>query len=183
MLIATQQITLGIWAVAGLLVIFGFFANALGLQINLTPSMPVGLYQAQTKPVDQPIQRGALVLVCPPDTPALQLALNRNYIGAGSCPNHSQPLLKTVAAVAGDAIELTAKGVRINQTWLPQSAIQKIDSAGRPLPHMPLGRYPVRIGEVWLISTHTSQSFDSRYFGPIQEARITTTVTPLWTGD
>lgn len=183
MLISTKQAALGLWAVVGLIILFGFLANTLGLRINLTPSMPMGLYQAQTRVLDQPIQRGALVLVCPPNTPALQLAMNRNYIGAGSCPNHSQPLLKPVVAVAGDTVELTAQGIRINQIFLPNSSIQKTDSTGRPLPHLPFGRYRVRAGEVWLIATHSPQSFDSRYFGPIQETRITATVTSVWTGD
>lgn len=183
MLISTKHLTLGVWAVAGLIILLGFMANALDLRINLTPSMPMGLYQAQARLSGQPLQRGALVLVCPPDTPALQLAINRHYIGAGSCPNHSQPLLKPVAAVAGDTVTLASKGIRINQTWLPNSSIQKTDSAGRPLPHWPYGRYSVPPGEFWLLSTHSPNSFDSRYFGPIRQTGITATVTPIWTGD
>lgn len=183
MLISSKHLALGVWTVAGLMILLGVLAHTLGLHINLTPSMPVGLYQAQARLLDQPLQRGALVLICPPDTPALQLALNRHYIGAGSCPTHSQPLLKPVAAIAGDTIELTANGVWINQTWLPNSAIQKTDSTGRPLPHWSYGLYTVQTGEFWLLSTHSPKSFDSRYFGPVQETRITATVTPLWTGD
>ena len=183
MLIATKHVAISIWAVAALIILLGFLAHALGLHINLTPSMPVGLYQAHARHLDQPLPRGALVLVCPPDTPTQQLAQNRPYIGAGSSPHQSQPLLKPVAAVAGDTVELTKKGIRINQIVLPNSQVATQDSAGRPLPHWPDGRYAVRSGDVWLLSTHSPNSYDSRYFGPIQETRITNTVAPLWTGD
>jgi conjugative transfer signal peptidase TraF len=166
---------------AGAILAMGALANALGLRINLTASMPVGLYHAQARTAGS-LQRDTLVLICPPDTPAFQLALKRNYIGAGSCPNHSQPLLKPVAAVPGDTVTLSPQGVRVNRTWLPHSPILSKDSAGRPLSHWPFGQYAVRSGEVWLLSTHSRQSYDSRYFGPMDEAQITTTVTPLWTG-
>ncbi len=166
---------------AGVILALGYLATALGLCINLTPSMPVGLYLTHTGP-NHPLQRGTLVLLCPLETPAFRLAMNRNYIGAGSCPNQSSPLLKPVAAVAGDTVTLSPQGVQVNQTWLPQSKIFNYDSAERPLPHWPYGLYTVHSGEVWLFSTHSLQSYDSRYFGPIDEARITTSVTPLWTG-
>lgn len=177
-----KKMVMGLWAVAGVIVAAGVLANALGLRINFTPSMPVGIYWAQVRST-QPLQRGALVLFCPPATPAFQIALARGYIAPGSCPHHSQALLKPVAAVAGDTVTLTPRGVQVNQSWLSQSPVFSKDSAGRPLPHPPFRRYTVRSGEVWLLSTHSLKSYDSRYFGPIDETQLTTTVTPLWTGD
>lgn len=49
MLIATKHVAISIWAVAALIILLGVLAHALGLHINLTPSMPVGLYQAQAR--------------------------------------------------------------------------------------------------------------------------------------
>jgi conjugative transfer signal peptidase TraF len=181
-MLTDKKMVMGLWTVAGVILAAGMLANALGLRINLTPSMPVGLYWAQIRST-QPLQRDALVLFCPPATRAFQLALSRGYIAPGSCPNHSQALLKPVAAVAGDTVTLTPQGVRVNQTWLSQIPIFSKDSAGRPLPRPPFGQYTVRSGEVWLLSTHSPKSYDSRYFGPIVETRITATATPLWTGE
>ena len=74
-------------------------ASALGVRINTTPSMPVGLWVVSGKSAS----RGAIVLACLTG-PAATEGKARGYVGPGSCPDHAEPLVKPVAAVAGDVV-------------------------------------------------------------------------------
>ena len=43
------------------------------------------------------------------------------------------------------------------------------------------GAYPVAPKEVWLLSGHDPRSFDSRYFGPVPEAKSVQGIArPVW---
>src|SRR2546427_11860783 len=78
-----------------------------GLRLNLTGSLPVGLYLAsRAVPV-----RGAIVLACLP--PALAaFARDRGYVPrGGGCPVDILPLGKPVLAVAGGTGTVTSSGV------------------------------------------------------------------------
>jgi conjugative transfer signal peptidase TraF len=154
-------------------------AEQAGLCMNRTVSMPTGFYWSQPRPAT--LQRNVLVLFCPPDTPLFRLAQARHYVTRGHCPYGSQSLLKPVAAVSGDTVRLTAIGIERNGMPIPNSKPMTHDSGGRPLPHFQFGRYRVQPGEVWLVSSYSSKSFDSRYFGPVATRNITRTVTPLFT--
>ena len=57
-------------------------AHQVGLRLNTTRSIPLGLYLIS----NEPIQTGAYVLWCPPQRPEFNLAKERGYIGAGFCP-------------------------------------------------------------------------------------------------
>jgi type IV secretory pathway protease TraF len=41
------------------------------------------------------------------------------------------------------------------------------------------GRYIVGSGEIWLVSSYSPRSFDSRYFGPVKVGRVVATVRPV----
>ena len=56
----------------------------------------------------------------------------------------------------------------VNGRLLPNTAPLVTDTAGRPLSHWPFGRYVVAPGTVWVASSYSSRSFDSRYFGPVE---------------
>jgi type IV secretory pathway protease TraF len=45
---------------------------------------------------------------------------------------------------------------------------------------VPDGRYVIPPGEVWLVSTFSPRSWDSRYFGPVPASAIVSALTPLW---
>ena len=132
------------------------------VRLNVSPSVPVGLYRT----VDEPVARGVLVVACVPPA-AARLARERGYLGEGSCPGGTQAVLKRVGALPGDLVGLEPSGVVVNGTRLPDSAPAVSDSRGRPLPHAPWGRTVVAPGEVWLIGVETTRSWDSRYFGPV----------------
>jgi conjugative transfer signal peptidase TraF len=143
-----------------------------GIYVNLTPSLPIGLYVAD--------ERGQFASFCPPDTDFISAV--RGYRPKGSCPDGAAPLLKPVVASGTDIVELSAKGISINGSEpLPNSAPRAQDTAGRSLEHYPYGFYPYVHGRVWVVSSHNPRSFDSRYFGPIPVASIKRHLRPLFT--
>jgi conjugative transfer signal peptidase TraF len=149
---------------------------ALGLRLNDSESMPRGFWWAQH--FDGTVRRGNVVLVCLPNTP-----VTARYVDPGWCPDGLKPLLKTVAAVAGDTVELTAEGVVVNGVKLANTAPLQRDGVGRTLTAWPFGVYHVDTGEVWLLSDHSARSFDSRYVGPVDVQLITARAVPLLTWD
>jgi conjugative transfer signal peptidase TraF len=151
-------------------------AQAEGIWINTTDSMPMGLWRATPT---HGTQRGDVVLLCLPNTPTVQLGQSRGYIAPGPCPTGQEIVLKPVAAAAGDLVDITSTGVRVNGTPIPNSGQLVHDSAGRPMPRMAAGEYRVPPGELWLVSGHNPRSFDSRYFGPVPAALVRTSVRPL----
>src|SRR5258708_39776671 len=74
-----------------------------GLRLNLTGSLPVGLYvAARAAPV-----RGALVLVCLPSEVAA-FARARGYVPrGGACPGGIVPIGKPIVAMPGDTVTVT----------------------------------------------------------------------------
>lgn len=144
-------------------------AYAAGYRINLTPSMPVGVWHVSG---DGHFGRGDVVWVCPPNTSPIREAHRFGFIPSGLCPSGFSPLLKPVVAVEGDAVTLSAEGLIVNGSLVPNSAPARMNARGQFLPRLRLGSYVVRPGEVWLISSYNPASFDSRYFGPVSAALV-----------
>lgn len=144
----------------------------LDIRINISPSLPIGLYG--------PTSAGAVQIVefCPPE-PYAGLAVHRGYRTAGSCPDRATPLLKPVAAREGDWVEVKQAGVVVNGRLLPNSAPSVADTAGRPLPVLRIDPTRVEPGRVWVLSSYSARSFDSRYFGPISLTSIRATLRPV----
>lgn len=149
-----------------------------GLRVNMTPSMPRGLWQVS--PIQGSIARGAVVSLCPPDNDVFRKAMRRGYITSGVCPGGYEPLLKPVAAISGDVVSVTAAGIAVNGISVANTAALAQDSAGRTLQPLPPGLYRVSPGEVWVLSGHNPRSFDSRYFGALPAANIAGIARPLW---
>ena len=150
-------------------------APAVRLRLNLSPSLPRGLYRLLPAGALAP---GQLVLACPPADFA-RLARARGYLPPGPCPGGSQPLGKLLLAVAGDRLHVAPGGITLDGIVLPSTASAATDRAGRPLPHW-AGSHRVAPGTLWLISPHP-RSLDSRYFGPVASARILGRLQPLAT--
>lgn len=150
--------------------------HAAGWRVNASPSVPVGLWL-----LEQPasIGRGQVVAICPPAEPPFVEARARRYFADGDCPSGAEPLLKPIAAVAGDTVEVTGGAVVVNGQALANSAPLAADGAGRPMPAV-LGIHQVPAGMVWVVSSHHAASFDSRYFGPLPESAIQAAARPLW---
>jgi conjugative transfer signal peptidase TraF len=148
-----------------------------GLRINATASMPRGLWRVQAR---EPIERGEIVTVCPPDQADIREAAHRGYIPSGDCPGGYEPLVKPVAAIAGDLVAVTPQGIAVDGNPVAGTEALAEDEARRPLHPIPIGAYRVEPGEVWLLSGHDPRSFDSRYFGPVPTANMTGVAHLLW---
>jgi conjugative transfer signal peptidase TraF len=149
-------------------------AYALRLRLNLSPSLPLGLYRK----VEEPIARRSLVLACPPE-PAARLALLRGYLPAGACPGGTAPLGKIVLALEGDEIDLRGDGIAVNGRPVPRSRLATLDSRGRPLPRQVRRPARLRRGEIFLFSPFDDRSFDSRYFGPVPQEAVLGVIAPV----
>jgi conjugative transfer signal peptidase TraF len=142
-------------------------ARVAGVWINLSPSLPIGIYRT----VRQPPSRGATVVVCLPDSIGA-LARKRGYLARGDCPGNAEPLGKTIAAVAGDTVDVTADGVWINGRIESGSRPIARDGRGRRLVSWQGGPLTLTRGQVFLLATASQRSFDSRYFGPVSVADV-----------
>jgi conjugative transfer signal peptidase TraF len=137
-----------------------------GLRVNLTPSYPLGLWRIE--PLARAVAAGDRIFICPPPDPAFVLARERGYLGRGLCPGGFAPLIKMVAAVAGQHVVIDGD-VAIDGMHLPHSSVRLADGKGRALPTATGGIVPV--GQLFLFSEFPG-SYDSRYFGSVQEAAV-----------
>lgn len=164
-----RAIVLRVFAAVGvglvILAAAAFGYRELGFRHNLSPSSPPGLYRIHSGP----LSRGSYAVVC---SPPHARALVDPYLAPGiACPGFRQDLIKTLAAVPGDLVTLTAEGVSVNGgAPIPHSAPRATDSAGRPLPsYRWSGALPP--DHYWLGSI-TPTALDSRYFGPVHRDHI-----------
>lgn len=164
------------WCFCGLFALLAA-SSMMGLRLNLTGSMPVGIYVVAR---DVPT-RGSIVLVClSPDI--ADMARDRGYLShGGSCPGDVAPVGKPVLAVPGDTIVATTTGLILNGVPVKNSKPFLSDRKGRPLPRLPTGRYGVGAVELWLLSAYSPFSFDSRYFGAVKAKQVRAHVRALWT--
>lgn len=163
-------------ASAGLLVLAAI-CGAVGLRINDSKSIPLGIYVIS----NQPAVKGAYVLLCPPQSAVIAEAKRRGYLAPGFCPGDYGYLMKMIFAVHGDAVTITEKGVSVNGAVLPFSRPLLRDGAGRPLARYQPAAFSLRSSEVLLMSNVSGTSFDARYFGPVDRSQIKTVIVPVIT--
>ena len=132
---------------------------------NASASAPIGLYRV----VSGAPERGDFALIRIPKS-IEKLAAMRGYPPAGV------PLIKRVAAVAGDDVRAFDGHIIVNGGIVARQ--RRADRAGRSLPRWNECRELVR-GEFFLLSDAPG-SFDSRYFGPVTSARVIGRLAPLW---
>jgi conjugative transfer signal peptidase TraF len=148
------------------------WAMGVGILYNASASMPRGFWLMH--PQSRDYRPGETVMACP-DLAADQ----RIYLQAGFCPSGLEPVLKVIAAVAGDTVTVRDHQVEING-WTRLEYVQhEVDGSGRPLRAVPDGTYIVPTGEVWLLAP-IGWSFDSRYFGSVKTNNLLGLMTPLW---
>jgi conjugative transfer signal peptidase TraF len=121
-----------------------------------------------------------MVAICLPAGIA-QLGRARRYLIRGSCSDGTAPVGKSIFAVPGDTVTVSDAGLALDGRRECRTRPLARDSEGRTIPRLPNGSYAVAAGEIWLISTYTTQSWDSRYFGPVPAAGVATLLRPLWT--
>lgn len=138
-----------------------------GLRVNLTASMPVGLYWTHEAEQVRPGE-----IVC------LSLSHARSPLEARRRFGRSVVLLKRVVAVAGSTVERSADGLRVEGRPVACSRPRATGRDGQPLPVQSFPQV-VPEGHVWLSSRHRD-GFDSRYLGPVSAQALSCVAVPLW---
>jgi conjugative transfer signal peptidase TraF len=157
--------------------LISFAAWGAGYRVNLSPSVPRGVWKVIQQP-EEP-QKGSYVVV--PNNaddesknPGYRLAVERGYLV------NPMPMLKRVVAVKDDFVsyDRQERAVTVNGGYVFMTEILSRDTEGRP---MPSAAFPVRLKEyqVWL-SSENIRGYDSRYFGPVS-SDILKKATPVWT--
>ncbi|GAA4159276.1 conjugative transfer signal peptidase TraF [Shinella sp. AETb1-6] len=168
MLLSTSMV-----AIAGLITA----AVVGGYRLNLTPSEPLGLWRIEK--LNRPVEAGDLVFICSPPTAKFEEARLRGYLRRGLCAGGFAPLIKTVAALPGQHVEVTDHVV-IEGRSLAASVVRKTDGEGRTITPYPGGIVPS--GHLYLHSSFAS-SYDSRYFGPVPDSGLLGLARPILTFD
>lgn len=134
-------------------------ARNAGFRLNMTASLPMGIYKVT--PIDKTsvIKADDLVVITDLDAIGVDRAL---------CTYDA--MLKKVAALEGDRIEYDGKSVYINGRRLPLSQIFEKDKFDKALPTQ---QYPYTVPEncVYLTSEHP-YGYDSRYYGAVETKYI-----------
>ncbi len=134
---------------------------------NASASAPIGFYwRVAGRP-----SSGDLVLARAPLW-ARKLAAERRYLPIGV------PIIKRVAAVAGDVVCASGDAISIDGRVVAHRWAS--DRMGRPLPHWE-GCETLGAGEFFLLMADTPDSFDGRYFGVTERRDIIGRLVPLWT--
>jgi conjugative transfer signal peptidase TraF len=126
---------------------------------NKSESAPIGWYRLTP---NRAVKRDVMVAAFAPEK-ARNMAATRDYL-----PSHV-PLLKTVWAEAGD--EICSENGRITAPNRPDIYAEAQDAFGRLMPVW-TGCITLSENQYFLVSTHVQNSWDSRYFGPIEKANI-----------
>lgn len=151
-----------------------------GVVFNYTHSAPFGLYRRISD--FRPTQRdpAPYVFFCP-DVRWQSMKDQPNYRKPmHTCPDGFAPLIKPVIAWPGDIVETSSTGISVNGQSLLHTAPIEYDSDGRHLHPFPLGRYVVQENQLWVVSSFSPRSFDSRYFGPIPVRSVRSWVKPFF---
>lgn len=132
--------------------------------INLTSSVPLGLYVRSAAPA----RKADFVLV------RLPIHLRKFAARRGYLP-FNRLLLKIVAANTGD--DVCRLGSRVWAGGHSRVWALRTDALGRPLPRW-RGCRRLRANELFVLGSR-SGSFDSRYFGPVNRQSVLSTMHPI----
>lgn len=137
---------------------------------NVSPSIPTGLYAIRGK---ASLHVGERVAIEPP-TKLRHLLRERGYL-----PDRV-PLLKRVAAVSGQRVCRFAHGVTVDGALVGVARAR--DRAGRALPVW-FGCRTLTTGELFVLNPAAPDSFDGRYFGPLEIDTVIGRAMPVWTDE
>lgn len=135
---------------------------------NPSPSVPRGWYAIREH---SDYHVGSIVLVHLPP-PFAELAAQRGYL------SRNTPLLKRVAALAPQVVCMRNRSVTIDDS--PVAIPRVEDVQHRP---MPMASFcgALDVQQVFLLSSDHPDSFDGRYFGPVDRRQVIGIAEPMWT--
>jgi conjugative transfer signal peptidase TraF len=140
------------------------------LAINPTDSIEPGVYIMRDRVRVDDLKTGDIVSACIPAGAMAEVFKARGYVPESArCPSGLSPVIKHLAAQAGDRVAVSNFGVSINGKYQANSKVFSTDSQGNPMGHLPMGWSRVlNEGEFFLIATRIDRSLDSRYYGLIR---------------
>ena len=136
------------------------------IYLNVTDSVPVGLYLLST---NEGFEKNDLLLLRRPHD-LESLAQNRPWLRTRTV------FLKRLQGRAGDRFCATEQTFTLAERTVPVAAN---DRDGEPLPHLPSGCQEVPEGAFIVLGDNQS-SFDSRYFGPVDESLVIGKAIPIF---
>ncbi|MGK2912329.1 MAG: S26 family signal peptidase [Sphingobium sp.] len=134
---------------------------------NASASAPIGLYAVSP---GASIDPGDMIIAQTPD-PWRTMAARRRYIPA------NVPLVKRVAAVAGDEICALGAQIFLNGKWLAER--RATDPRGRIMPWWS-GCIRLHGRQLFLLIPNSPASFDGRYFGVTEGKLVIGKARLLW---
>lgn len=163
------------WLIFSLITLFlvMLVSYFLGVRINTTPSIPVGIY----KIIDKRPSKGDIVSFCPPNTPLFQEIKLRGWINKGFCDGELGTMMKIIVAESGDTISIDPSGVFINGERYPYS--KQVPNLN--LPVMKLHNRSLIDGEILTMTDNNPLSFDGRYYGILNKSDIGNVLKPILT--
>jgi len=154
----------------------GMLFHSMGFKINLTESIPVGLYRITGA---EPL-KNAYVIFCPDDRQSFRLVRHRGYIDSGLYCGGYGYLMKKVVAVSGDILSVTKEGVLVNQMLISYSKPKLQDGMHRALPQWQVMDYQLQEDEIMTMTSQSKWSFDGRYYGLVHTRQIKGMIAPIW---
>ena len=153
-------------------IIFGMILCYTNLLINVTPSIPYGIYLK----CGNKINVGDYVSFCL--APELQkFGLQRGYLEPGKACNGSTSLVKKVIALPYDKVTLSESQIIVSGKVF-HYATASHDSLQRSLKGYTAGTYTDDC--YWVVGDYdVNHSWDSRYYGCIQPQQIISKVKPI----
>lgn len=133
---------------------------------NASASAPIGLYSVTPGDLAEP---GHMVIARVPG-PFRRLAATRRYLPM------NVPLVKRVAAAAGDEVCALGQEIFVNGRWIAERRVT--DGAGRAMP-MWSGCVRLRGRQLFLLMD-AAASFDGRYFGVTEGTDVVGKARLLW---
>ena len=163
-----------------ILLCLALFSHVLGIRINVTSSMPKGIYYADNKD----ITIGSVVSVCLPKKIALE-GLKKGYLAqTGSCDSSAEPVIKEVIGLPNDSVTINSKYIEVTnnkgQTTKYFAPHYEMSISNKPVKSfITLGKQESK--GYWLYGVGDKDlSWDSRYFGSVQKNNILSVMKPLW---
>lgn len=136
---------------------------------NASASSPLGLYSVGPAEGARP---GDMVIAWPPDA-ARELGARRHYLP------RNVPLVKRVAAAAGDRVCAVGEAIFVNGRL--QTLRRVADPSGRPMPWWS-GCARLGAGELFLLTPAVPDAFDGRYFGVTARQQVVGRARLIWAG-
>lgn len=134
---------------------------------NASASSPIGLYSVAPARAARP---GEVVIAWPPP-PARELGAARRYLP------RNVPLVKRVAAAAGDRVCASGSAILVNGRV---AAVRRAtDSLGRAMPWWS-GCEDLHGGDLFLLNAAVPEAFDGRYFGITRRVHVVGRARLLW---